>query len=378
MIKHTVAFILMPAKQKANGLFPIYLKMTINRKSSFISTGISVAKSQWNAKDQQVKGHPMHESYNMDLSIRKQEVLKKIIDKQVSGGSLSAPELKGMFTGADMHNIFDFVDVFKEEVKGKREAGTLENYRKHLKKLEEFHGSRSLSFEQIDGTFLSRYENELRQTVGENYVHGLFKTLKTFFNAARKRGLISHYPFSNYENPVYKAPVKDYLTMPELKAWEKYTDEVTDPVIKQAAIYFLFGCYTGLRVSDWRRFDPIKNIKAGKILIQAKKNEEWVSMPISNPCKRNLEKMKELPLTIEEPTINEKLKVIAGKLELGKRITSHTGRHTFAVTVCLFNKISSETTARLMGITLATFVENYSQVTQEKIDKEARAAWKNM
>lgn len=91
-----------------------------------------------------------------------------------------------------------------------------------------------------------------------------------------------------------------------------------------------------------------------------------------------IELIKQLPLTIKEPTINEKLKIIAAHLGIQKRIITHTGRHTFAVTICLGNGICSETTAKLMGITLPTFLNNYSQIVQAKITYETTAAWANL
>jgi hypothetical protein len=66
-------------------------------------------------------------------------------------------------------------------------------------KLELFHGSRDLSFEEITPAYLTRYENFLWETVEGNYIHALFKTLQTVFNAARSRKIITCYPCDNYE-----------------------------------------------------------------------------------------------------------------------------------------------------------------------------------
>lgn len=387
MIKRSLRVVLWPRANK-DGLYPIYIRVTVSGKQSYISTGYACTKDQWDDKAQQVRlSHPSAVIWNIDTQDQVNKINRKMVELQIAEKTFTARSIRQMFSGRDLTNIFEFLDAFTDEVKNKREAGTLENYRKHLLRLELFHGSRSLSFEEITPEYLARYENNLRtregkgrkKAVGENYTHALFKTLRTLFNAARKKKLITCYPFTDYENPVYVSPVKDYLTPGELQEWEKYTDQVADPVKKQAATYFLLGCYSGLRVSDWLQFDREKNIVGDMLHLRAKKNKEWVEMPISIPLRRTLDRMALLPLTIEEPTINEKLKAIATACGIkGKRITTHTGRHTFAVTVCLGNKISSETAAELMGITLATFVGNYSQVTQDKINREAREAWKGL
>ena len=91
-----------------------------------------------------------------------------------------------------------------------------------------------------------------------------------------------------------------------------------------------------------------------------------------------IELMKEVKLTVTDVEVNRTLKDVAKKIETKKRLTAHTSRHSFAVTICLNRGISSEVAAELMGITLNTFVDNYSQISKKKIFDEARKAWKGL
>lgn len=381
-MKYSVKLLLRD-KATAKGLLPVYFCITIDGIRKYISSGISLRASQWNQKDEQVKeAHAHHKEYNMDLTERKAKMIREIVEQHMAGAPITTAGIKSHFTQRrDPHNIFHFIDAFIEECRGKKTDSTLENYRKHSLRLERFHGSRSLAFEEITPEYLKRYETNLRagsrydQPVGNNYIHAIWTTLRTFFNAAKKRGVISCYPFHQYENPTYNGPVKEYLTLRELEAWEKYAEACTHPILRQAAIYLLFGCYTGLRLSDWLQFDPERHIVDGRIRIRAKKNGEWVTMRISAPLRRNLERMAACPLTAPEPVINRRLKDIATELKIDKRVTSHTGRHTFAISVCADRGISAETCSELMGITIATAVENYYRVTNRKIDAETDKAW---
>lgn len=380
MQKYTAKLILWKHNPNPQGLLPIYVKITIARKTSYLSTGRFIQPKYWDEKNERVKeGHPNAELFNAEITHRKGEIIQKLVTAQIKGQTVSASDIKkSSESKTNLHNIFEFIDQFTLQVKHKRKPGTLENYRKHTARLELFHGSRSLAFEDITPAYLGRYENHLRQTVGENYTHALFKTMRTFFNAAKKRGLITNYPFAVYENPVYSPPVKDYLTLTELANWEKFADSTNNAVLKQTAVYFLLGCYSGLRISDWFAFDRSKNIVGDELKLYAKKNGELVLMPISTPLARNLERMKAIALKIEEPTINEKLKIIAKSLGINKHLTSHTGRHTFAITICANQGVSSETCAELMGITVATCVANYYRVSKIKIVQETKNAWKNL
>lgn len=384
MLKYSVKLLLYTHQPNGQGQYPIYIRITINRKQSYISTGHFIVEKYWDRKAEQVReSHMLASTINADLTTRKQVIIKKIVDHQVKGEKVTASQIKNLVSGGyDEHNLFEFAESFINEVRHKRRPGTLENYRKHLKVVELFNGSRGLAFEQIDHTWLVRFEDYLRRPVkegaakrealGGNYIYIIFKTLKTFFNAARKRQVIRHYPFDTYENPEYTPPVKDYLTLAELDQLEELVDKTGNVVLKQTLVYFLLGCYSGLRLSDWRQFDYDTHVKNGRLRLRAKKNGEWVTMPVVGRLKRHLERVRQVKLVITEQEINRTLKNVAG---IKKKITSHTARHTFAVALCAEQGISAETCAELMAITIATCVENYYKVTGKKIEKECVEAW---
>lgn len=383
-MKYSVKLLLYTHQANAHGQYPIYIRITINRKQSYISTGHYIEKKFWNEKSEQVKPeHMQAHTINPDITSRKQAIIKQVVEHQVKGHVISASALKTIATAkGDLHNIFEFAEAFSKEVEHKREASTLENYRKHLLVVELYHGSRSLTFEEITHDWLVKFEAYLRRPIiegknkrnalGGNYIYIIWKTLKTFFNAALKRKLISVYPFDTYENPEYEAPNKDYLTNEELDDLEKQADKATDTLIKQTLVYFLLGCYTGLRISDLRKFNIDEHIRDGRLYLRAKKNGEWVTMPVIGRLAAHLERVKTCQLTRTEQELNRTLK----KLIKGKRITNHCGRHTFAITMCAEKGISAETCSELMGITLKTCVENYYKVTNRKIDAECARAWK--
>lgn len=193
MIKYTVRLLLWEKDPNPQGHYPIYLCITVSRIRRYITTGIYVAAKYWDAARECVKeGHKMQQVYNPDLTHRKQKAIGIIVQAQLKNEPITADRVKVLLSHTtDLTNIFQFVDSFIEECRGKKKDSTLENYRKHALRLELFHGSRELSFEEITPEFLGRYESHLRapadggQPVGGNYVFVLWQTLKSFFNAAR-------------------------------------------------------------------------------------------------------------------------------------------------------------------------------------------------
>lgn len=382
MLKYGVKLMLWKNDPTPTGLFAVYLRIRVSGVTKYLSTGIYLADKYWDPRAEQVKeGHPMHAVYNPDLTSRKQMVIRAIVDRQMKGETITAGQVKEQFSkGRNLHNIFDFVAQFSEEVFHKRTASTIDNYRKHALKLEQYHGSKALCFEDITPDYLKKFEADLRKTVGNNYTSSIWSTIRTFFNAAIKRKVITCYPFDEYENPEYEAPVKAYLTLPELARWEKYAEKVKDNPLRQTAAWFLLGCYSGLRISDWLTFDPDTHITGDRILLHAKKNGEQVTMPLSAPLKRAIARIRACPLTIEEPTINRLLKTVAKDpaVKINKHLTTHCARHTFFITICAEQGIGVEVAAELGGITVKVCAENYYRVSNKKIMDETRKAWESL
>lgn len=387
MLKYSVKLLLYTHQADNKGHFPIYIRITINRKPAYISTGHYIDKNYWEDKNERVKkDHLLASAINPDITARKQAIVNALAGYQLKGEKVTSAQVKQFFvTGVTGSNIFEFVEGYIKEVKHKRKGGTLSNYKKHLQVLEDFHGSRALSFEQIDHDFMVKFEDYLRNRkkengdpLGGNYIFGINKTLRSFFNAARKRKVTTNYPFSTFEMPEYVNPEKAYLTIPELDNIEKLLRETRIPTLKQTAAYFLLGCYSGLRISDWYKFSIDHHIKDGRLRLRAKKNNEWVTMKVVGRLARLIPYLKEIKLTLTEQELNRTLKDLAKICGIIKKISSHIGRHTFAVTMCADQGVSAETCAELMGITLQTCVDNYYKITDKKIDKETVGAWEGL
>lgn len=386
MIKYKLALILWRHDSNGNGEDPIYLRLRVNGVLKYISTGHYVMAKYWDVKNQAVKDSHLKASIiNSEIHDLKTKIQNTLVKYKLNGETISAAQIKDQFSkGIDLHNIFDFIDQYIIDMKGKREESTLDNYRKYSRKLLIYHGNRALSFEQMTKEWLQGYENWLRaeddegKSLDGNYVFANFKMLKTFFNAAKKKQIITVYPFAQYESPEYKQKEKDYLTLKELDRLEELADKLTDRVDKQTAVYFLHGCYCGLRLSDWYQFRHEKHVVGKNIRIMAKKNGEQVSMPVTSRLKRNLDRIKKLPLDIEEQVINRTLKELANTLKIKKHLTSHCARKTFAVTMCADQGIGVEVCASLMGITVAVCVQNYYRVSGAKINAECLRAWESI
>jgi site-specific recombinase XerD len=386
MQKAAVKLILKTNKKNALGQYPIYLRITSNRKRSYISTGHNILKTQWDERTESVRPTNVnHEHINTDILNRKKHILDEILQAAINNKFKSASSIKQVVAD-ELRNIFKFSEKLQAEVKGRRSPSTIKNYKKHLKKLQDYAVGTDLLFDQIDPEYLRGLETWLRANVKtregtnpNNYIAAIMRTIKSHFNEAVSRGITNNYPFgkNKYQLPGETSGNKDFLSLAELKKWHEFTFETSHEIYREVSLYFLFACYTGLRLSDWRDFAEGK-LRQRNISLQATKNKSWINVPLHDGLIQVIKRMKEIPLTVAEVTINRRLKTLADELKIKKKLSTHSGRKTFAVTMCLERGVSSETAARLMGITLAVFEHNYSFVTAEKIQIETAKAWKDL
>jgi site-specific recombinase XerD len=378
-----IKLLLKKNKKNALGQYPIYLRVTVNRRSSFTSTKHYILPIYWDAKEERVKdSHDLADEINLDITNKKKQALDTLVGARVAGRQITAARVKEQAVEHDIHSI---LSLLIKEMGSKRSGATFANWNKHLKKLKEFHPE-PLPIDQVTPALLTDFEYYLRnegvnKREGKdngNYVYAIMKTVKHIILYGIKRGFTSTNPFKDYEMPEQTTGNKEHLSLSDLTKLEKFMLTTENKQFKEIALYFLFGCYSGLRVSDWYRFDPKKRIHKDYINIRAKKNGQWVSTPLYGRLSKVLELMKKIPLTEPEPVVNKKIKLIAEAAGIDKYLSTHCARKTFAVTLCLDRGISSETAAELMGITLAVFVKSYSKVTIEKIRAETTKAWKGL
>lgn len=235
----------------------------------------------------------------------------------------------------------------------------------------------SLQFGDIDARWLTRYEKYVRETLGNegNTPWKALKFIRTMlYDAQITIGRHIHNPFQlkEYKMPPYIDPEKDGLYLHELDRLEKLLDEPHPTVIKIFTAKFLFMCYTGLRISDAKRFteDFIKN--GERIIITSKKTGITTNTKIHNRLRNILLRLKDLPeKKISDQKFNVYLKTIAGLAEVTRlNASSHLGRHTFG---CLLAEagVSEEEAMELMGVKSKSVVRVYYKLRQPQIDRAA-------
>ena len=207
-----------------------------------------------------------------------------------------------------------------------------------------------------------------------------FITLRTALNDAVRRGLMKQNPMNQLEkSEKLKVPElpRDYLTIDEIRTLTKMEYKID--IVRKA---YLFGCFTGLRLSDVEkiRWSDI-SCQDGQYItsIVMQKTQKPIYIPLSPEAMKWLPKCKEgeedKPIFNELPNrgnIGVHLAKIAKLAGINKSMTFHTSRHTFA-TMMLTLGADIYVVSKLLGHadvkTSQIYAKLVSQIKDDAVNK---------
>ncbi len=357
---HTIRPVFWSHKLNSEKTGPIMIAVTIARKVRYFKTGLRIRPEEW--KDNQVAGHANASLYNRAIRDKINEIEADILTRIQGGEQVTARSIK--ITRAT--NLFEFV----EQVKKNLPAATQRRYTCESNRLKHYAGDR-LELREITIAFLRDYErHERNRGMAQNTLNTSLKWVKAILNKARKEGLIRTVP--EYEAPKYIQTERIYLVEEERRQWLKYwREKKVDGSLYTTLTWFLFGCYSGLRFSDWLQFDAAKRVQGEFLRLRAKKNGRWVVLPIGPTLAELIAVVKELPGPVSADKTREHLKILAGRIGCDKHITTHTARHSAG---CMFAELGlpKAVAAELLGIS-ERVMSVYFHLTGRDIIEQAAA-----
>lgn len=349
----------------ANGKFPIYLRVTIDRKSKFYKTPYSCDLREWN----EAIGEFNSKNKNYLQSNR---ILNQIKDD----ASLILNELlenKKSFTLIEFDNLYcqnsnltnNFVEFLELRIKQLYDAKQIsysDSHKDTLKSLKKFKSNiEKFSFDDIDYNFLLNYETFLRKSGCEDGGIGVYmRNIRSTYNIAIKSKVAKQelYPFRDYKISSLKSQkIKKALTKEQFQKLIDF-DIQKIPSATNARYLYLFSFFTrGMNFTDLAelRWDDIEHSKFSYkrnktgINIRVKIPENEITNEILNfykeyrpyptnyifpILKKNILEYDEEELSNRKHNVrsyyNKQLKLIFEELNIDTKINFYTARHTFA------------------------------------------------
>jgi integrase/recombinase XerD len=345
-----------------------------------IPTGIKVSKNEWDSKTKKVKTHPNKNLFNQNIQKKIHHLQGQITKAELSGIHLTKDSVKrilegGISTEFNKHCSQWIIEKYSNP--GTRAAAASE-----IKKIHTF--SPDLHFSDITARWLMNYQNYMKVRL-KNKTNTIWKSMKfmrtMLYDAQKILGDHINNPFEkmSFQMPEYINPEKDGLYIEEIDRIEKLLDQPHPEIIQIIAAKFLFMCYTGLRISDAKRFNPKSHLKNGeRIVITSQKTGITTDLKLFTRLQRLLDRLKEFPENkISDDKFNQYLSVIAELAKIDRLpFSSHLGRHTFG---CLLAEMdfSEEQAQKLMGHKDKKYTRIYFQLRRPAMDKAVESKLNN-
>lgn len=348
-------------RKKANkdGTFPIAIRITKDRKTSFVYIGHSIKKNDWDEKNRRIKnGHPNATRLNNLIAKKYAEANDKLIELETSKNDTSSIAIKKTIKARANSSFFAQAEIYLENIKTSGRYNRYVSEEPRVRKFKEFLKGQDITFQEITVALLTKFKAYLKgdQKLSERTVMNYFILIRTIYNQAIRANAADakHYPFGR-DKIVIKNPdtVKIGLSSEEVKKLEEL--ELSDsPYLHHARNLWLFSFYfAGMRISDvlrlkWTDFQNErlhysmgKNKKAGSlktpdkvvgILAQYKKPKRkhdlvFPELEIVEDLNNLYEVQRKISFAVKN--LNDALVKIAEKAEINKKLTTHIARHTF-------------------------------------------------
>ena len=349
----------------------VEVRITIDRKTMYISTGVRVYKNEWAAG--RIVNRPDANVLNDRLAIIFEKVHEGINESVKQGVKLDVESVKRMVWQQteiikDGPTLLDWIsDQIPLLDIGQ---GTRKRYHTLMNRLTEY--GKLTRWKDVTVENITLFDSWLHQlndgAISDSAVYNYHKCLKALLHRADQFGKIDRNPYERMKLKRGEKENIEYLTEDEMKAFERLL--VPDGSLMAVSHdLFVFQMYTGLAFSDMQAFDIRQYRKEGDTYRHTgeriKTGVAYVSQLLP-PAVRIIEKYGGRLPKIDNADYNHNLKALGVMAGITIPLHSHLARHTFA-TYMLRNGAKIENVSRMLGHTNITQTQRYAKVLAQSV-----------
>ena len=380
-------------KKSGKGLCLVMGSITVGKEGMVqFSCKLEANSALWDTRAGRVGGKSNHaRSVNGEIDKINVAVNAKYREIVSIHGKATAAEVKNAFqcSARSQETLLKVLrehnEAFEKKVDVTRAKSTFRNYQACLITLEQFIRQKyrvsDLSLRQLDYSFIEKYHFYLKIDCGLAPATIALKLiyLQSMIKLAIRKRIITHNPFAGFcvQHP---KPTQKYVPMNEMQKLMKKT--LNSNALEVTRDMFVFSCFTGLSHIDlynlnWRQIEKDDD---GFLWVKTsrQKTDNASNILLLEEALRLLEKYrgtapddKVFPMKSNQQ-MNRQLKTIAKLCGIGRRLTFHMSRHTFATVTCLSQGVSIETVSKQMGHNDLQSTERYAIVTPNQMNDEMK------
>lgn len=351
--------IVLRKKSNREGLYPLAIRITKNRRSTYQYIGHYIELEDWDEKNIRVrKSNSNSENLNSLLSLKLSEANKALITLQSEKKDASANQIKKeIYSSGKSSTFFELAQEHLDELESSEKLNRLSTDSALVSYLVKFHKSKQLSFQEIDERFLKKLMIYLKvkHSLAETSIMNILVLIRLLFNRAITQKIVSRelYPFGTDKIRIrFPETTKVGLNIFEIRKIEGL-DNLSPSELHTRNVWLYSFNFAGMRVTDvlWTRWSDIYD---NRLHYRMNKNSKLLSLKIPEKVlhilnfykddkqsendfvfpelkKANLDDAKDVYHKRKTATkkFNNNLKSIANKAGINKKITMHIARHSF-------------------------------------------------
>jgi integrase/recombinase XerD len=390
----SVRFFVKKYKAKEN-IAPIYARISIDGRSVDISLKRNIDLANWNPSRGQARGNSEGvKILNTYLDKVRNEISNHYSDLKFPKKPTHAEALKNLYCGVGQKEktLVELIKYHNGYLKDSLEWGTTKNYFTTQNYIQMFLNKRlrikDIPLSHLSYSFLVDFEIFLKSVkpkgllkpCGHNTILKHIERLRKMINLAMKNEWIDRDPFMKFKARFIRNE-RAFLSPDDLRVIE--TKDLSLERLQLARDLFVFSCYTGLAYSDAIRMTK-QNVSIGIdrewwIMMARKKTKQPVRVPLLPKAMELIRRYSEDDRTkvtgtlfpvLSNQKLNSYLKEIAAACGIGKHLTFHLARHTFATTLTLTNGVPIETVSKMLGHANLRTTQIYAKVVEKKISDD--------
>lgn len=353
----TVKIVLRQKKNK-DGAFPLAIRITKDRRTSFIHLGKYVKDTEWDAVTQTVKKtHPNSKRLNNFLIKKLSEATDSALELETQKTEFSSNAVKQKIKPSQGETFLAQAQVYLDTLK---KAGKFNRYsadKPRISRFKEFLNGSDIAFSDITISMLERFKAHLKSTrkISTRTIVNHLVLIRSVFSQAINENIVDrkYYPFGKGKIKI-KFPDSNKIGLESKEVEGLENLELKNPTENHARNVWLFSFYfAGMRVSDalLLKWSDIQN---DRLHYSMGKNEKWGSLKLPVKALKILTQYKrespandlvfpdlESVLNMKDKFavqtriktrvrfLNDNLKEVAKLAKINKKLTMHISRHTF-------------------------------------------------
>ena len=371
-------------KVKSDGTTAVLCRISIDGKSSVLTTGIYCKPDEWNAKKGEIKSE-RNNNQLLDFRNRIEQTYEHIIKEQ---GVVSSELLKNTIVGV---NSIPTLLLQAGEVESERlrihsiEINSRSTYRQsklsqlNLQKFLHSRGLEDIAFSDITEEFGESFKIFMKTTAGRKsgYINKCITWLNRLIYIAIDQEVLRSNPLEDVRYEKKEQAKHRYISKSDLKRIME--TPMTEPKLELVRQAFIFSSLTGLAYVDIHRLYPhhIGKTAEGRMYIRkqrVKTNVEAfiplhpIAEQILNLYNTTDNSKPVFPLPVRDKIWYE-INQIGVTMGLKENLSYHQSRHSFG-TLALSAGLSIESIAKMMGNANISTTQSYAQITNQKISED--------